>query len=214
MNEPKTAILLVGSPKGLARSTGSRRGAVLLDALQDRGWSQEKVHLFSNLRSEEGRAHLAEKVAGADLVILAAPLYVDSLPSPVIEALELLHAERAALGKPKRFVAFLNCGFPEASHNATATDICRLFAEAMGWTWAGSLSMGGTGTTGTLLQRVMTGAAEALAGGGPVPEGSVTLAAQPRMKTWLYILGGNIMWRRLARRQKAQRSLSARPYAR
>jgi len=214
MNEAKTAILLVGSPKGLARSTGSRRGAVLLDALQDRGWSQEKVHLLSALQSKEGRAHVVAKVAGANLVILAAPLYVDSLPSPVIEALELLHAERAALGEPKRFVAFLNCGFPEASHNATATDICRLFVQAMGWTWAGGLSMGGTGLTGEILQRVMTQAAEALARGEPVPEGAAALASKPKMKTWLYILGGNIMWRRLARRQKAQRNLSARPYAR
>lgn len=214
MTEAKTAILLVGSPKGLARSTGSRRGSVLLDALQDRGFATAKVHMHAALGSEEGRTDLLKKVAGANLVILAAPLYVDSLPAPVIGALEHLHSHRRSLGEVKRFVALLNCGFPEASHNATATDICRMFVQAMGWTWAGGLSMGGTGLTGEILQRVMTQAAEALARGEPLPEGSVTLAAKPRMKTWLYILRGNLMWRRLARKQRAQRNLSARPYAR
>lgn len=36
MTAAKTALLLVGSPNGLARSTASRRAALLLDALQDR----------------------------------------------------------------------------------------------------------------------------------------------------------------------------------
>ncbi len=213
MNEAKTAVLLVGSPKGLARSTGSRRAAVLLDALQDRGWAQEKVHLLSALRSEEGRAGLLKVVASTDLVILATPLYVDSLPAPVVGALEHLHGHHRSMGEPKQFVAFLNCGFPEASHNATALQICRLFTEAMGWMWAGGLSMGGTGMTGEILQQVMTQVAEALARGDPVPTGAAALVSKPRMKTWLYILGGNVMWRRLARRQGSQRNLSARPYA-
>jgi len=104
MNEATTAVLLVGSPKGLARSAGSRRGSVLLDALQDRGWAQEKVHFLSALRSEEGRAGLLKVVASTDLVILATPLYVDSLPAPVVEALEHLHGHRRSLGEPKRFV--------------------------------------------------------------------------------------------------------------
>lgn len=204
MSGPKTAVLLVGSPKGLARSMGSRRGSVLLDALQDRGLATAKVHIHAALRSEKGRTDLLKKVAGADLVVLVAPLYVDSLPAPVVEALELLHAERAALGAGKRFVAFLNCGFPEASHNETALRICRLFAEATGWTWAGGLSTGGTGLTGEVLQRVMSQAAEALARGDSVPDGAVSLAAKPRMKTWLYVLGGNLMWRRLAKRHNAR----------
>lgn len=213
MNAAKKALLLVGSPKGLAKSTASRRAALLLDALQDRGFAGEKLHILAAVRSEEGRASLLSAAERADVVILATPLHVDSLPAPVIRAMEFLSEHRLSEGKPKRFLAMLNCGFPEASQNETALAICRRFAAAMGWEWAGGIAIGGTGISTASLQKAVALAAEALSRGDPVPEEAVALAAKPAMRTWLYILGGNLMWRWEARRNGVKVSLRARPYA-
>lgn len=215
MSHAKRAVLLVGSPKGVARSTSSRRAAVLLDALQDRGWAASKVHLHAALRSQEGTEALLAAAASADLVILACPLYVDSLPAPVIRALELLHAARTRDGEATQFLTLMNCGFPEASHNDTALAICQLFARAMGWTWAGGIALGGTGmgVSGAAWYEVVRLTVDALERGEAVPNEAVALAGRPPTKTWLYMLAGNLMWRRQAKKNKVRRRLDARPYA-
>ena len=54
------------------------------------------------LRSPEATQALLEAADGADLLILATPLYVDSLPSGVIRALELIAERRRGLRRPAR----------------------------------------------------------------------------------------------------------------
>ena len=72
-----------------------------------------------------------------DLVVLAFPLYVDSLPYLAIEALERIAAHRQAQPAPVRaaFLAIANCGFPEVRHNDTALAICEQFAAVASWRW-------------------------------------------------------------------------------
>ncbi len=80
----------------------------------------------------------------ADLVTLAFPIYVDTLPAPVIEALELIAAHRQGSDPSHRqsFTTFANCGFPEADQCANALAICDTFAGQAGFEWAGSLALG------------------------------------------------------------------------
>ena len=79
------------------------------------------------MRTEERTGELLAAVDRADLVILAFPLYVDSLPYLVTQALEQIAARRAGETDIRRplFLAIANCGFPEVRHNATALAICR-----------------------------------------------------------------------------------------
>jgi hypothetical protein len=81
----------------------------------------------------------------ADLVVPAFPLYVDSLPAPVIRALERIARQRQEAGIPhqQRFLAIANSGFPEAAHMDTAMAICRCFARQAGFVWTGGLTLGG-----------------------------------------------------------------------
>lgn len=111
-----------------------------LDDLQKGGPS---LYLHTVLGSPEKVKALLDAVDGADLVTLAFPLYVDSLPAPVIEGLERA-AHRRGRERTRRqlFTAIANCGFPEAHHNATALAICDRFAREAGstgrghWRWA------------------------------------------------------------------------------
>lgn len=212
MRTTKRALLLVGSPKGLARSLGSRRGAVILDALQDRGAEVQKMHILPAVSSAAGKRALLDAVQRADKILLAAPLYVDSLPAPVITAFETLSESRAEIRDDKQMLALLNCGYPEASQNAVAVQICQSFAQAMGWAWAGGIAIGGAGFRGDAMQRIAARVADALLQEEPVPEEIIRLAAAPAMPTWLYVLGGNLMWRRQARGNGVRRRLRARPY--
>ena len=88
---------------------------------------------------------MLDAIDKADLVLLAFPLYVNSLPAPVIHALETIVMQRASQGENKHlplFAAIANCGFPEPGHNATALAICENFPRLSNFTWAGSLALG------------------------------------------------------------------------
>ncbi|HVO37337.1 MAG TPA: NAD(P)H-dependent oxidoreductase, partial [Candidatus Acidoferrum sp.] len=181
---PKTcrAVLLVGSPKG-SNSTSNSLGSYLARKLKERGTMIDEIYTSQCLSSEEKRAAMLRLVDESDLIILAFPLYVDSLHSQLIRALELIadHEKGKSDLCQKKVVAIANSGFPEAAHNNTALTICRLFAREVGFTWAGGLAMGGGGMVhGTPLAemggqvrnqvRALEIAADALANGEPIPE--------------------------------------------
>ena len=96
MTAPKNALLLVGSPKGLKRGSSTRLGGLLFDHLEKRGIDTDACHIHAVLRSRDPQI-LRNSVAGADLVVLATPLYVDSLPAPVIWAMYLTRSATVSL---------------------------------------------------------------------------------------------------------------------
>ncbi|NTU84282.1 MAG: NAD(P)H-dependent oxidoreductase [Chloroflexales bacterium] len=137
----RRAVLLVGSPR-TTKSSSAALGGYLMERLAERGAATQSFQIYTTLRSPERMAALREAVAAADLVVLAFPLYIDTLPAPVIATLEQLAADRAGQGAGGRFVAIANCGFPEAHHCANAMQVCAGFARQAGLAWAGGLSLG------------------------------------------------------------------------
>ena len=223
--EVQNALLLVGSPK-LKKSSSYLLGEYLFAKLAERSIQTETVFLHAAVRSPEKMAALLAATNRAGLVVLAFPLYVDSLPAPVIEALEAIALHRRDReGSPaQRFAAVANCGFPEAVHNTTALAICETFARQAGFAWAGWLSLGGgagMGATAPLaevggraaaLKKPLDLAAEALAQGETIPEEAQTLLAKPFAPVWLYRLIGNWSWPQQAKRWGAQKLLRQKPY--
>ena len=146
---PRTALLLVGSPKP-GESTSESLGAYLLEALEKGGVKTQTLHVDQGRALRTSRAKdCLEAVASSDLVVLSFPLYVDSLPAPTTRALELIAAARAGsagAGAPAdehspAFLAICQSGFAEAEHSAVAIEICRNFARSAGFAWAGGLVM-------------------------------------------------------------------------
>jgi multimeric flavodoxin WrbA len=222
--EIRRALLLVGSPRTRA-STSHSLGSYLLEQLSAQSIQAETIYLHTVLRSPEKTTALLEAVDTADLVVLAFPLYVDSLPAPVIEALERIAAHRAEHATRKRFAAIANCGFPEAHHNRTAVAICATFARQAGFEWAGSLSLGaGEGMVhGTPLnemdgraiplKRALDLAATALARGQAIPQAAQDILDKPFIPAWLYRLAGVYGWRQQAKRWNAEKALKRQPYS-
>ncbi len=219
------ALIVVGSPKGRA-SASCALGTALAEALQEHGASVCDAFAHHALRSDGETAWLLEAIDAADLVVLAFPLYVDSLPAPLVRLLELVAARRGPAvpaGSP-RLAVVVQCGFPEARQCDTAVAICRLFAEHTGMRWAGALAMGMGGQLGGGIAKLPGGgrnilhaldlAAESLARGGDVPDEAAALFAAPLVPRWMYTLIGNIGWRLQMRKHRARHPIGYRPYAR
>jgi len=218
----RRALLLVGSPKP-ARSTSEALGSYLLEQLAHQGMLTDSLHVHRALRSDGAIEGLLAAVDRADLIVLAFPLYVDSLPAPVTRALELIarHRQQAAGDPGTWLLAISNSGFPEPAQNDTALAICRQFAREAGFRWAGGLSVGGGGVIGgrplaklgRLVRPVVQAldlSAAALAEERPVPEEAQELLSRPLVAPWLYRLVANFNFRREARRSGA--ALRARPH--
>lgn len=223
MNTPQRALLLVGSPK--PRSTSASLGEHILGLLKQRGLLTETLHITSTLRSADGVQTILSALDDADIIVLACPVYVDSLPSPVVRTLELLARHRRAMDNPprQRLLAISNCGFPEARHNETALAQCRIFCRDSGIEWAGGLGLGGGGMIsglplaerGRAVRNVVASleiAARGLAENTPLPEEAVALMARPLIPVWLYIFIGHMGWKREARKFGALKKLHDRPY--
>ena len=217
-------LILTGSPKG-RESASFSLASKLAEGLRENGVSVSDEPVHAGLRTEEGTRRLLDAVDGSDLVVLAFPLYVDSLPAPLTRLLELIAEHRTMVvssGTP-RLAAIVQCGFPEAQQCDTAVGICRLFAERTGMRWAGALAMGMGGSLVEDFRKLPRGgrnilealdlAAKSLATGGDIPEAATALFARPLMPRWMYTLIGNLGWRMLLRKNKARRPMTYRPYS-
>ena len=98
--EVRRALLLVGSPR-TRKSTFNSLGGYLFEQLQARSMQVETIYPHTVLRSAAKTQELLDAVEDADLVTLAFPLYLDSLPAPVIEMLERISEHRhGSKGRP------------------------------------------------------------------------------------------------------------------
>ena len=222
-SEAKRVLVLVGSPKMPGKSVSEALGVYVIDNMRARGWSSKTIFIRQTLQSDKGRTTLLEAVEDTDLIILSFPLYVDSLPAPVIRAMELISERHSK--KNTRFAAISNCGFPEAQHNNVALAICRRFALASGLEWAGGLALGMGGAVSG--QRLKDGSgmvrnivksldltADALVENKSVPDEAIRLMAKPLIPKKMYTTMGNLEWRQKAKRYGVRKKLRDRPYQR
>ncbi len=218
------AVLLVGSPR-TSKSNSAALGSYLMEQLAARGVATETIQIYTTFNAPQRRNVALTAIDAADLVVLAFPLYVDSLPAPVIAALETIAARGAPGERRQRFTAIANCGFPESAHNATALAICAQFARETGRDWMGGLALGGG--EGVIhgrslhdidgraqpVRKALELAAAALAQGHPVPPPARDLMGRTIIPGWMYTLVGSFGWRRWARRYGVQNAIRRRPYA-
>jgi putative NADPH-quinone reductase len=223
-SEIRRALLLVGSPRR-EKSTSSSLGEYLFGHLSAHSIQTETIYVHTALRSPEGMQAMIGAVNAVDLAVLAFPLYVDSLPAPVIQALEQIAAHRPGReAHPQWFTAIANCGFPETLHNTTALAICATFARQAGFEWAGSLSLGGgeavngqplaqAGGRTIRMRKSLEMAAEALAQGQAIPTAAQDLMGKPIIPHWAYRMGGKRRWKKQAKHHGAGKLLKQRPYS-
>jgi hypothetical protein len=220
---PRRALLLTGSPRGAA-SVSAAIAAHLGQLLQERGVEVVTESIHRQLRADPELRGLCAALEQADVAGMAAPLYVDSLPGPVTQALETLCRNRPSeTGSGPRWLAIINSGFPEAVHNDTALAICRLFAREAGLQWIGGLAIGGGGMLAGKplaelggrarnITRALAMTADAIAQGRAIPEQAQALARKLPIPAWLYRWLADRGFRQEARHRGTAPRLDDRPY--
>jgi hypothetical protein len=217
-------LLLIGSAKK-PHSTSESLGTYLIERLREHGAETETILLPQSLWSDERRAELVAATDRADVIALAFPLYVDTLPYIVTKTLETIadHRRANASSKRQRFVAIVNCGFPEAQHCATAIEICEQFARETGLEWLGGLALGGgeaingqpLRNLGGMMRHATTAldlTADAIAQDQPVPQRAIDLMGKPFIPKWLYVLIGEQGWKQRAKKFGVEKRLREKPY--
>lgn len=216
MSESKRVVLLVGSPKGLERSGSAKLGRVVTNALEAFEWHCDAFHLHAAVRAEEEMSKLLAAIETSDLVVLSMPLYVDSLPAPVIHALHDIaaHRSQSTSNRAPHFFSIVNCGFVDPWQNAGAQRMLRLFCAEARLESVGEVSLGAGGAmTGKVLKAFKVVVA-ALNEGERVPNSVGELLKKRAIPGFAYILGGNYMWKRQSKRNGVRDQLKAQPYKR
>ena len=217
------AVLLVGSPRG-EKSTSSSLGAYMMARLERKGWGCVRHYIGSTVESISDFEKVFADVEEAQLVVLAAPLYVDSFPAPVFQFMEL-YGVRGSIrnANGSRLCLVVNCGFPE-DQNMLAVEIAKHFASANGMEWCGSLSMGqggiiwgkGLEEIGGRTRRVRSAldqSVDALAEGKCIPDRASRSFSKGMVPAFLYRYIANKGWESAGKRNKSG-NLKARPFLR
>lgn len=89
-------------------------------------------------------ADFAEKAAACDVLVLAFPLYVDGVPSHLLNVMEQLERERILSGETAVY-AVVNCGFYEGEQCELALEMAKHWCDRCGAVWSGGLGFGGGG---------------------------------------------------------------------
>ncbi len=194
--------------------------------------------LRGHLLQGKGQTEFLAAVDRANLILLAFPLYIDSLAFLMMKSLEVMakHICARSQENPKRLFAIANNGFPEAHNNAPALAICRQFAADTGMIWSGGLAMGAGATlfNGQLIEeaqrklipvkhviQALDMASAALADGQIVPPEAAKLIAKIpipfipfRLWRWLFIkLMNRYIRQTAAANQVSDSERFAQPYA-
>jgi ferredoxin-NADP reductase/NAD(P)H-dependent FMN reductase len=208
---PKVAIL-VASARAQGTSTSESLAHYLEHQLHASGAEVKSVSATAFARDKATSERAASQLAEADILVVAAPLYVDSLPYLGVLALEQVRNARlgGAGQRPARLVAIMNCGFPEPEQLRFAIAVLREFAREAGYVFAGALPVGGgeairgralesVGGMTHDLRHAIDVAAAALASGEVIPEATSAAAARMFLPGPLFRLAGWWGWRSRAK---------------
>jgi hypothetical protein len=218
----RKALVLSGSPK-LQDGTTQALADAVVKRLGHYGSDVSERNILASLRNDQ--QGLWADCASSDLIVLCFPLYVDSLPAPVVEWMEKLAAYLPTEKTETSFLAIGQCGNPDPDHINVAMEILQNFARRMGYRWVGGLSLGmGPVLAGKQLESAgrssrhavigLQKALDALAHGQQVPEDAQSTFSKRPMPTFLFLMMANRMWKRVSKRHGAYAKLMDRPYGR
>ena len=153
-------------------------------------------------------------LAGCDAVVLGYPLYVDALPSGMVD---LLVRARDELAPGARVYALANMGFYEAEQIAPSFSVIEGFCTAAGLCWSGGVAVGAGGMVLPvaktprmgMMRRGVSEAIDQLIMALLAGANAGAIEVRPPVPRFAYRLAAEAQWRRLAHEHGAD--LDARP---
>lgn len=225
MNKLNKVLIMVGSPKG-ENSVSNNIATYIQDKFEQNNVKTSKKFIIKH-RSKESLEKLIYEIDCCDPLILTSPLYVDSLPSIVINLMEEINVAKTLHGPEQKFMAIINSGFPEPHQNDLAIDMCKNFAHQSNMKWLGGVTVGmgpaldgrPLDRTGGLSKNLRSGldtAIKALSEGRAVPPEALATASKPLMPLFLSksMLNwfGNRMWTSQVKDEDVKKKMYLRPH--
>jgi len=209
-------VIINGSPK--PKDSAS---SMIIEKIEEFLDIKPIVYQGTRLILQENNSKEMSDILNSDVLLFVFPLYVDSLPAPIIKVLTMIENEINRNGKNPIVYAITNCGFLEAEHNRFALDMIENFSTQVDMSWGYGLGIGGGGFIATQ--------SENMAKGGPAnniykalnelsnamknkSSKKENVFVRPKMPLFIYKFMGNLGWYLMARKYGAIRSLKARPY--
>jgi len=220
----KRAMLLVGSPRGV-KSNSHSLGTYLMGRLEDRRVKTTTWFTQDVIKSEDKMEEFLEELDGSDLIVMAFPLYVDSIPAMNIRLMEIIADHRKGSTDQKRFMGIVNSGFPEKEQNETALRICRQFSREANMEWTGGLALGGGMVIGARPLKEIGGmvrnitkaidmAAADLVRGNPISMDAKGKMKVPFSSRFVFSKFANRFWKKMANSNGVRERIDDRPYER
>jgi multimeric flavodoxin WrbA len=143
MTEVKCVTALTGSTRGV--KTASESIIDYLDARLGEGVQIKKYRAHQIFQDEVQKESFIKYLEKSDLILICSPVYVHSLPYPLVSLMEQLSRETDKdFWQNKKMMAVIHNGYPEDIQRKPSFEICRNFAEEMGMEWLGGIGFGGS----------------------------------------------------------------------
>ena len=146
-----------------------------------------------------------EKIVDSDVLIFAFPLYVDGIPSHLINCLDQIETSFNKVETKKKTVyALVNCGFYEGHQGNIALEMMKNWCTKAKLEWAQGIGIGGGGMLASfegapIKQGPMKNLWDALkimAENISIPHEMDNLYTVPNFPRVLYAMSGNMGWRK------------------
>lgn len=137
----KKLLIFNGSPR--KKGTSYSFALTIKKLAEEVGNTAEIIHIIEYLEEGKNIEDLRESIVNSQIIAISSPLYVDSLPHPVIWFFEELVNKYKTELKGKSFFAIGQCAFPYPVLIDTLIGCCRCFAEEAQMKWLGGLNYGG-----------------------------------------------------------------------
>ena len=210
-------VIINGSPKAKDSVSG-----IFIDKIGEITGDKIPVYQATQFIKMESAAPAIADILSARILLIVFPLYVDSLPAPLIKVLGMIEQVAGnAQGRLPRVYAICNCGFFEADHTRLALDMVENFSARAGLPWGYGIGVGGGAFFAAQSKNMAKGgpAAAAYAALRELCEAMRSEGAEgrnifitPKIPRFLYKSIAEAGWRRAAGKYGAAKFLNARPH--
>lgn len=191
--------LINGSPK-VKRSASEN----ILTALK-KLFAESDTVLEFKLRTPTLSNRKIEEISKCNVLVFAFPLYVDEIPSHLINCLYQIETFlKTNADKDITVYALVNCGFYEGKQNLIALEMMENWCKKAGVSWGQGIGIGGGGMLSGMTNvpdgqgpmKSMWNALNVVANNIKNCSSSENIYVSPSFPRFVYKLGGNAGWRK------------------
>lgn len=167
-------------------------------------FAESDIVLEFKLRTPKLSNRKIEEISKCNVLVFAFPLYVDEIPSHLIDCLYQIETYlKTNADHDIKVYALVNCGFYEGKQNLIALEMMENWCKKAGVSWKQGIGIGGGGLLpgmtnlpdGQGPKKTMWNALNALADNIKNCSSSENIYVSPDFPRFVYKLGGNAGWR-------------------